>query len=107
MPVLLDVQVSGRCSKPTEAALYFVIAEALTNAAKHSHARQVRVTVRERDGGRVWARVEDDGTGGAVRTPGGGIDGIAGRIAAVGGSFALTSPVGGPTTVEVSVPCAS
>ncbi|MGF3052451.1 sensor histidine kinase [Microbacterium sp. YY-03] len=107
VPVLLDVQVSGRCSKPTEAALYFVIAEALTNAAKHSHARQVRVTVRERDGGRVWARVEDDGTGGAVRTPGGGIDGIAGRIAAVGGSFSLTSPVGGPTTVEVSVPCAS
>lgn len=107
VPVMLDVQLTRRCAKATEAALYFVIAEALTNAAKHSHARQVRVTVRERDGGRVWARVEDDGTGGAVRTPGGGIDGIAGRIAAVGGTFSLTSPVGGPTTVEVSVPCAS
>lgn len=107
VPVMLDINITGRCAKATEAALYFVIAEALTNAAKHSNARQVRVTVRERDHGRIWARVEDDGTGGAVRTPGGGIDGIAGRVAAVGGSFSLTSPVGGPTTLEVSVPCAS
>ena len=107
VPVVLDVQLGTRCSKPVEAALYFAIAETLTNAAKHSQAHQVRVTVRERDGGRIWARVEDDGTGGAVRTPGGGIDGIAGRIASVGGTFSLTSPMGGPTTVEVSVPCAS
>lgn len=107
VPVHLDVRLNRRCAKDVEAALYFTIAETLTNAAKHSDASVVRVTILEREGGRIWARIEDDGRGGATRSPGGGIDGIAGRIAAVGGNFSLVSPVGGPTTIEVSVPCAS
>lgn len=115
VPVLLDVRLpdATRCSRPAEAAVYFAIAEALTNAAKHSRAGEVRVTVRLRDddavGGRpsLWARVEDDGVGGARVLPGGGLDGIANRITAAGGASRLDSPAGGPTTVEVSVPCAS
>lgn len=107
IPVVLDVRLTARCSKAAEAAAYFVIAESLTNAAKHSRASEVRVLVREREGGMLWARVEDNGIGGAHVTPGGGIDGISQRVIGAGGSFRLDSPVGGPTTVEVSVPCAS
>jgi signal transduction histidine kinase len=107
IPVVLDVRLTARCSKTAEAATYFVIAESLTNAAKHSRASEVRVLVREREGGMLWARVEDNGIGGAHVTPGGGIDGISQRVIGAGGSFRLDSPVGGPTTVEVSVPCAS
>jgi signal transduction histidine kinase len=107
IPVSLDVRMDGRCSREAEAAVYFSIAESLTNAAKHSRASEARVTVRLRDGGVLWARVEDNGMGGAQVQPGGGLDGIANRILAAGGTFRLESPVGGPTSLEVNVPCAS
>ncbi|MFE1646830.1 sensor histidine kinase [Microbacterium sp. P01] len=107
IPVVLDVRLTQRCSPTAEAAVYFVIAESLTNAAKHSRAGECRVLVREREGGILWARVEDNGLGGATVTPGGGIDGISNRVLGAGGTFRLDSPVGGPTFVEVSVPCAS
>lgn len=91
--------------------MYFVIAEGLTNAAKHSRATEARVTVRVRynDSGRtyIWARVEDNGIGGAKVTPGGGLDGITNRVVAAGGTITVDSPLGGPTALEVSVPCAS
>lgn len=119
VPVTLDVRLpdaaadpSNRCSRTAEAAVYFAIAESLTNAAKHSRGSEVRVTVRRRDGAdqgapMLWARVEDNGVGGARVLPGGGLDGIAHRIAAAGGVSRLDSPRGGPTALEVSVPCAS
>ena len=107
IPVNLDVRMDGRCSREAEAAVYFSIAESLTNAAKHSRASEARVTVRLREGGVLWARVEDNGMGGAQVQPGGGLDGIANRILAAGGTFRLESPVGGPTSLEVNVPCAS
>jgi signal transduction histidine kinase len=107
VPVHLDVRIDGRCGRTAEAAAYFAIAESLTNAAKHSRASNVRVVVRSREDGSLWARVEDDGLGGAGILPGGGLDGIANRIAAAGGTFRLDSPHGGPTALEVSVPCAS
>ncbi len=111
IPVQLDVQLAGRYPRHAEAAVYFAIAEALTNAAKHSRASSCRVTVRERTGENaqrtLWARIEDNGTGGARITPGGGLDGITNRVAAAGGTFTLDSPQGGPTALEVSVPCAS
>ncbi|MFF7293874.1 histidine kinase [Microbacterium sp. NPDC008134] len=107
IPVALDVRMDGRCSREAEAAVYFSIAESLTNAAKHSRASESRVTVRLREGGTLWARVEDNGMGGAQVQPGGGLDGIANRILAAGGTFRLDSPVGGPTSLEVNVPCAS
>ncbi len=107
IPVVLDVRMDGRCSREAEAAVYFSIAESLTNAAKHSRASEARVTVRLREGGVLWARVEDNGMGGAQVQPGGGLDGIANRILAAGGTFRLESPLGGPTSLEVNVPCAS
>lgn len=107
IPVLLDVRMTGRCSRDAEAAVYFSIAESLTNAAKHSRASECRVIVRLREGGVLWARVEDNGMGGAQVQPGGGLDGISNRVLAAGGTFRLDSPQGGPTSLEVSVPCAS
>ncbi len=107
IPVNLDVRMDGRCSRDAEAAVYFAIAESLTNAAKHSRASEARVTVRLREGNTLWARVEDNGMGGAQAQPGGGLDGIANRILAAGGTFRLDSPQGGPTSLEVNVPCAS
>ena len=107
VPVHLDVRVEGRCTREAEAAVYFAIAESLTNAAKHSHAGECRVVVRRRDDGTLWARVEDNGTGGARVIPGGGLDGIHNRIIAARGTVRLDSPAGGPTSLEVSVPCAS
>lgn len=107
VPVHLDVRIEGRCRRDAEAAVYFAIAESLTNAAKHSRASACRVLVRRRDDGTLWARVEDDGMGGAQVQPGGGIDGVANRVLAAGGTFRLDSPLGGPTTLEVSVPCGS
>ncbi|MGQ7312658.1 histidine kinase [Microbacterium arabinogalactanolyticum] len=112
IPVQLDVRIdagttgSGAGCRDAEAAIYFAIAESLTNAAKHSRASECRVVVRSRDGG-LWARVEDNGMGGAQVQPGGGLDGITNRILAAGGTFRLDSPAGGPTSLEVTVPCAS
>ncbi|WP_243228423.1 sensor histidine kinase [Microbacterium sp. CIAB417] len=107
IPVHLDVRMDGRCSRDAEAAVYFAIAESLTNAAKHSRASECRVVVRRRENGVLWARVEDNGMGGAQVQPGGGLDGISNRVLAAGGTFRLDSPQGGPTSLEVSVPCAS
>ncbi|MDQ2689936.1 MAG: sensor histidine kinase, partial [Chloroflexota bacterium] len=112
VPVQVDVRLEGRCSRTAEAAVYFAIAEALTNAAKHARAGSARVVVRLRDGDTpgarlLWARVEDDGIGGATIVPGGGLDGIMNRVLAAGGQARLDSPAGGPTSLEVSVPCAS
>lgn len=107
IPVHLDVRMDGRCTRDAEAAVYFCIAESLTNAAKHSRASEARVIVRRREGGTLWARVEDNGIGGAQVQPGGGLDGISNRVLAAGGTFRLDSPQGGPTSLEVNVPCAS
>ncbi len=107
VPVHLDVRLDGRCSRNAEAAAYFAIAEALTNAAKHSRGTECRVVVRLRDEGTLWARVEDNGVGGARVIPGGGLDGIVNRVVAAGGTARIDSPIGGPTSVEVSIPCAS
>lgn len=107
VPVHMDVRLDGRCSRDTEAAAYFAIAEALTNAAKHSRATEVRLVVRLREPGVLWARVEDNGVGGARVVAGGGLDGIVNRVLAAGGEARIDSPAGGPTSVEVSIPCAS
>lgn len=113
IPVVLDVRlepgVTGAraACRDAEAAVYFAIAESLTNAAKHSRASECRVVVRSREGGQLWARVEDNGMGGAQVQPGGGLDGISNRVLAAGGTFRLDSPQGGPTSLEVTVPCAS
>ncbi|MFC5825103.1 sensor histidine kinase [Nonomuraea insulae] len=104
VPCAVDAEVPGRCPASVEATAYFVVAEALTNIAKHSQARQATVSVRRTDD-RVLIQITDDGRGGAVEDGGSGLGGIRRRTEALDGVFALTSPPGGPTTMNVSLPC--
>jgi signal transduction histidine kinase len=112
VPVALRVDVPSRCAPSIEAIAYFVVSESLTNVVKHARASKIEVVV-ERVGDRLRVAVTDDGRGGAVlgpRTPatgaeGSGLRGLARRAAAVGGTLAVTSPVGGPTSVVAELPC--
>ncbi|MFI0409256.1 sensor histidine kinase [Actinomadura sp. 3N508] len=106
VPCQVDVDVPGRCAASVEATAYFVTAEALTNVSRHSRARRAQVTVR-RQGAHLRLRIEDDGVGGADAGGGSGIAGIRGRIEAHDGHLTLTSPPGGPTTLDVELPCGS
>ena len=104
-PIDVRVDLPRRASDRAEATMYFAVAESLTNAAKHGGGA-VRVDLTEHAGNLV-ARIVDSGPGGAHRVPGGGIDGVTNRVAAAGGSYRISSPEGGPTEIEVIVPCAS
>lgn len=104
VPCRIDVEAPQRCAASVEATAYFVVAEALTNIAKHSGAHHAAVTVRTQDG-RLRLRITDDGHGGADENGGSGLVGIRRRIAAHDGTLALASPRGGPTTLEVELPC--
>ena len=104
VPCRIDADVPGRCAASVEATAYFVVAESLTNVARHSHARSVTVTVRRHDG-RLRLCVTDDGRGGADEHGGSGLVGIRRRTEAHDGTLVLTSPPGGPTTLEVDLPC--
>jgi signal transduction histidine kinase len=106
VPCRVEVDLPGRCATSVEATAYFVVAEALTNACRHSAARHAAVTVRRR-GDRLRLRVTDDGRGGADERHGSGLTGIRRRTEALDGSLTLTSPPGGPTTIDVDLPCGS
>jgi signal transduction histidine kinase len=106
VPVQLDVDLAERPPAAVEATAYFVVAEALTNVAKHSYARQVWVRVAQR-GPVVVVEITDDGVGGAVVHQSGGLAGLADRVKAVEGTMRLASPPGGPTTLMVELPCGS
>ncbi|MEV4242606.1 histidine kinase [Streptosporangium canum] len=103
IPVKVVCELSARPPMVVETVSYFVVSEAVTNAAKHARAGAVTVEVREH-GRMVVVRVEDDGVGGADPA-GGGLSGLARRVAAMDGRFTVTSPVGGPTTIEAELPC--
>jgi signal transduction histidine kinase len=103
VPVSVSVDVPVRPSASVEAIAYFVVAEALTNIAKHSRATRAEVTVR-RSGNVLKLVISDDGIGGA-NAAGQGLSGLAARVAGVDGRMAVTSPVGGPTVIEVALPC--
>ncbi|WP_194897340.1 sensor histidine kinase [Catenulispora pinisilvae] len=105
----LDVAALSRRPDPAvEIAAYFAIAEALTNAAKHSGARRCEIGLRhDRDRHnsetvRVW--VTDDGVGGAASAKGHGLRGLDERVRAVGGRLLIHSPEGGPTTITAELP---
>ena len=108
VPVVVDVapDATGRCSPTVEATAYFVVAEALTNVARHSGAARADVVVRRR-GADLLLTVSDDGRGGASASAsaGSGLAGLAQRVAGVDGSLTVTSPPGGPTRLEVGLPC--
>ncbi|MEV0390210.1 sensor histidine kinase [Nonomuraea sp. NPDC050643] len=106
VPASLDLGELGRLPAAAEAAAYFIVAESLTNAAKHSGATEVRVRI-TRDGGRLLVEVTDDGIGGVDESRGTGVIGIRRRVAALDGIMIVTSPPGGPTSVSVELPCAS
>lgn len=109
VPVRVDVPdppALSRASTSAQAAAYFVVAEALTNAAKHASASAVTVTATVADQN-LRLVVADDGRGGAAATPGSGLDGLRSRVAALDGTFDLDSPAGAGTRLTVEVPCAS
>jgi signal transduction histidine kinase len=106
-PVPVGVEVAtGRLPGPVESAAYFVVAEALTNAAKHARAAEIGVRItRHRD--LLVVEVIDDGAGGADPAKGSGLRGLADRVAAVDGRLAIASPPGGPTVIRAELPCGS
>jgi signal transduction histidine kinase len=106
VPVHLDVRLDRRPPASAEATAYFIVAEALTNAARHGHASHVDVRVRQ-DDGKLHVEVRDDGVGGASTTEGGGLAGLADRASSVEGTLTVSSPPGGPTVVSAELPCAS
>ena len=105
VPVSIHVDVPVRPKPAIEAIAYFVVAEALTNVAKHSRASAAKVWV-EGHGypGTITIMVSDDGIGGA-KASGAGLTGLADRAAAVDGKFSVESPSGGPTIIAVELPC--
>ncbi|WP_155339771.1 sensor histidine kinase [Acrocarpospora corrugata] len=104
IPVAATVTGVDRLPAAVEAAAYFVVAEALTNVARHSAAATATVHVSAADD-LLTLRVSDDGRGGADETAGTGLAGIRRRVAAFDGGTDLSSPPGGPTTLTVELPC--
>jgi signal transduction histidine kinase len=105
LPVTLRQAVDRRLPDSVEAAAYFAVCEALTNAAKHAHATQVTITASLEDG-RLVVAVSDDGVGGAEFGGGSGLNGLMDRISALDGRLSLDSPAGQGTRLEVELPCA-
>ena len=119
LPVELDIDLPGpaatggqasRVELPVASAVYFSVAEALTNVTKHAGARSVRIqlghALQPGGGGMLRAQVTDDGCGGADPAQGTGLAGVERRLAAFDGILAVNSPPGGPTIVVIEVPCA-
>ncbi|MEW6582163.1 MAG: sensor domain-containing protein [Actinomycetota bacterium] len=104
VPVTLRSQLDGRLAAEVEAAAYFVVAEALTNVAKHSGATRAAVSAAVHDGA-LTVEVRDDGAGGARALPGSGLTGLEERVASLGGTLTVESPPGGPTAVQAVIPC--
>ncbi|MFC4563472.1 sensor histidine kinase [Nocardiopsis mangrovi] len=107
IPVRLNVADDlGTVPAAVESTAYFVIAESLTNAAKHAAATQILVNV-ARTPDDLTVQVIDDGVGGVDESRGSGVGGMRHRVAALDGTLTVTSPEGGPTGIEVALPCAS
>jgi signal transduction histidine kinase len=104
VPVEVDVRLGERLPAPLESALYFVIAEALANIARHSEASWAFVRLWPEEG-RLRLMVHDDGHGGADPARGTGLRGIERRLAAFDGRMTVSSPPGGPTELFAELPC--
>jgi signal transduction histidine kinase len=100
-----DLDLPARLPAPVETACYFAVAEVLTNAAKHSGARDARIAI-SHSGGLLRIEVTDFGLGGADPARGSGLAGVEKRLATFDGILAVSSPAGGPTIVVMEVPCA-
>jgi signal transduction histidine kinase len=103
-PVPVDLRVlEGRVAPAAESAIYFTVAEALTNVAKHAHATLASVQI-DVQGGALVARVADDGVGGARVTAGSGLPGLNDRLSAIGGTLTVESLPGDGTVVCARIP---
>jgi signal transduction histidine kinase/putative methionine-R-sulfoxide reductase with GAF domain len=104
-PVVVDLglDVDEPLPEAVEIAVYYVVSEALTNAGRHSQAREIGVTVTQSET-KVTAIVEDDGVGGAAPERGSGLTGLVDRVEALGGRLSLRSPAGAGTTLTVELP---
>ena len=105
IPAHVDIDLPGRLEGPVEGACYFAVAEVLTNAVKHSGAREIGIRMEHRRGV-LRIEVVDDGAGGADASRGTGLAGLERRLAAFDGIVAVSSPPGGPTIVAMEVACA-
>jgi signal transduction histidine kinase len=106
LPVTVEVRVEGRLPAPVETAAYFVVAEALTNIARHAHAASAGVAI-ALAGDALVVEVADDGVGGAEVASGSGLRGLEDRLAAVGGTLMVTSPPGGGTCLRATIPAST
>jgi signal transduction histidine kinase len=105
VPVTVEVRAEPRPSQTIEAIAYFVVAEALTNVARHANATAASVAVSRADG-MLRIVILDDGRGGADIDKGTGLLGLADRVSGVDGRLHVDSPPGGPTVLTVELPCA-
>ena len=104
VPVELEAPPEGRLPEQVEAAAYFVVAEALTNVAKHARATHATVRVTHADG-RLDVEVGDDGVGGAESSSGSGLGGLADRVAALDGELEIETAPGEGTRIRAAIPC--
>jgi signal transduction histidine kinase len=103
VPVHIDVHAGAQLPERVEVAAYYVVCEALTNAAKHAHASIVRVSA-ETTGQVLHLHVRDDGTGGADPARGSGLIGLKDRVEALGGTITVDSPAGVGTALAAELP---
>jgi signal transduction histidine kinase len=103
LPVELDVGLLEPVPEPIGVAIYYVVSEAFTNAAKHGHASVVRLAAAREDG-TIRVKVTDDGVGGADPKRGSGLIGLSDRIGAIGGRLAIESPPGRGTSIVAELP---
>jgi signal transduction histidine kinase/PAS domain-containing protein len=103
VPVELELHTKGRLPEPVEVAAYYVVSEALTNAAKHADASATQVAVEIHDGV-LELSIRDDGRGGADARRGSGLIGLADRVDALGGTIEVASPIGEGTRLHVTLP---
>jgi signal transduction histidine kinase len=103
LPVEIERVPGERLPAPVEAAAYFVVSEALVNAAKHSHASAVSVSV-ACEKGSLAVEVEDDGVGGAAPRAGSGLAGLTDRVQALDGRLTVESEPGGGTRLRANLP---
>lgn len=105
IPVELDLDLPTRLPDPVEVAAYYVVSEALANAAKHANATTVHIRLHV-DDDRLHLTIRDDGDGGATPSGGSGLIGLTDRVEALGGTLTITSPRGDGTTLVVELPTA-
>jgi signal transduction histidine kinase len=103
VPVALNLDIGSRLPEHVEVAAYYVVSEALANAAKHAGASMLRVDA-EREDGVVRLSIRDDGVGGADPTAGSGLVGLRDRVEGLGGELSITSEPGAGTALRATIP---